>query len=1170
MYFGVGSLPTLFGHRHFLLGGWTVPHHQQRPGPLCRVGSYHALTGQAQVSIKQQTDNKFLVQQDYNTVAFLQHCTGFTNCGIGPRCLLPGLGDPVNAQICIHELILHPWSVFSLVGPTEILFDLAGDSALQALTRTASTSNTTHCGVGPRFPQTGPVVGGIATTTEDPAASETQIGVDSLTDSSTRCALDSQVFLQSRTPQQPEDSRLPDQLSSVTNQFLGVGSHYNFSLTRAFTIQLFLLGVGSLAPFSLALICSVIFSIFSVFYSIYGATKRLFHFYWTSLLLAQRTALEWSKVRWSLAQWLCDLLFQFFWHTVTGGLRWFFSSAPGIQTLWRNFDRRSGPKSRRWHWFCIFGCAALLYSLLIFSSANRGEGCTLTMEGAEASRIPTLLSPPETDAKPHGTQPTMRAGAPMALKPKPHPKVVKRSLHRAQRRAQAHGMTWYRGQCMTPNDFLRMGMKPIPTDLPPPRPSAIAHCHSHNAPKKRLLCAAWNGGGLAIHRLDELKHWLHVQRIQVAVISETRWSFQSTWSDNVWHHIHSADPSNRGSGVLILVVKSLCNAADLRWNELIPGRFVHVRLMMPTRNIDILGCYQHVYTRANSCLHSREQFWKALDSLLMQIPNRNTLALLGDMNCSLPPSNGICGTASFRWRDQLVPGTTHPDANRFLSILKQHGLVALNTWDSSQGPSFASQGGVSRIDYFCTRKQFADGKARTTQYLWDAPFMPLAKTGHAVLIGHIAMYWIPTTSQQFGLTPHQKMQGRLAKMAQSDVWQQYVATIGPELCSHFTLALTSEADDLLHIHEHALASFSRFFPATSKATCPSPWQLNPVTTNKWTHRKMLTQIQGHSMSAFFRAWFHVCRFMTLNRQHRRFAHHLRRLKFEELLQEACKAATKHDTHRLFDLINRHSPKAPKRRLQLRNDQGHLITPSEERSLLIAFVRDTWRGDPLPMPAPGPPTGVPFTIQDLVAALKLIPTGKAVAAPCAPGPTWNSTADMIAPVLYAILNRWWSHDIPWIPASWRSGWLQLIPKPNKPPVRPANLRPLAMMCPLGKAVMGLLIQMASRQADGEFRRWPIWAFMAHRSTQDPLAKVALHCRAARQLVLSQRSTPHTRAMQTRRMPICGGLQVFIDLERGFRQCQQGQVIPETIHPGDWQQHHAHPALLARGHCLLCFP
>ncbi|CAL1169641.1 unnamed protein product [Cladocopium goreaui] len=298
--------------------------------------------------------------------------------------------------------------------------------------------------------------------------------------------------------------------------------------------------------------------------------------------------------------------------------------------------------------------------------------------------------------------------------------------------------------------------------------------------------------------------------------------------------------------------------------------------MQTTRNIDIVGCYQHVFTRDKACLQHREQFWMALDSLLTQLPARNTLALLGDLNCSLQAATGICGNARYRWQGKTIPGTTHPDSNRFLTVLKKHGIVALNTWNSSTGPTFVSTGGTSRIDYFCTRKQFADGKAKDTQCLWDAPFQPLAQAGHAVLIGHVAMYWIPPTSQLTGLTPHQKLQGRIAKMTNSTAWQNYVATVAPDL----------------------------------------------------------------------------------------FANNLRRMKFQELLQEATKA-------------------------------------------------------------------------DLVAALKLIPTGKAVAAPCAPGPTWNSTADLIA-------------------------------------------------------VMGLLIQMASRQADMEFRKWPIWAFLAHRSTQDPLAKVAWHC------------------------------------------------------------------------------
>ena len=291
--------------------------------------------------------------------------------------------------------------------------------------------------------------------------------------------------------------------------------------------------------------------------------------------------------------------------------------------------------------------------------ADRSEGYIPSMGDVGTSYNWTDHLTSYADVKQHGTQPPMRNRAQITPKPKPHPKVVKRSLHRAQRRAQAQGMTWYRGRCMLPDDFLRTGMKPITAVLTPLKPPDVTHCHSHNAPKKRLLCAAWNGGGLANHRLDELKLWLHTQRIQVAVISETRWSFQSTWSDTAWHHVHSSDPSNRGSGVLILIAKSLCSAANLRWNELVPGRLVHVRLMMSTRNIDILGCYQHVFTRDPTCLQKRETFWKALDSLLMQLPNRNTMALLGDMNCSLPQSQGICSTACFRWQSKMVPGY-HP------------------------------------------------------------------------------------------------------------------------------------------------------------------------------------------------------------------------------------------------------------------------------------------------------------------------------------------------------------------------------------------------------------------------------------------------------------------------------------------------------------------------------
>ena len=334
------------------------------------------------------------------------------------------------------------------------------------------------------------------------------------------------------------------------------------------------------------------------------------------------------------------------------------------------------------------------------------------------------------------------------------------------------------------------------------------------------------------------------------------------------------------------------------------------------------------------------------------------------------------------------------------------------------------------------------------------------------------------------------------------------------------------------VHDTAMSHFANSFPAMSKHAEPDPWQQNVHTLNKWKHRQILHDIKARTSQGIFHAWFHAAQFLKLTRSHRRFAKQLRRQRFEETLQQANHAATHHDTHKLFDIINRFAPKVHRRRVQLRREDGTLMTSSEERSMLVEFIRTTWRGPPMePMICQAAP-GVPFTVSELSEALRLIPSQKATAAPCAPGIVWNSLAEIIAPVLHATLNKWWGQNPPWIPRQWRAGWLQLIPKPSKPPTRPQNLRPLALQCPVGKAILGLLIQKAVAQADAAFRQLPLWAFMRGRSTQDPLLHVAKHCRDTRTLIQSQRSTPHSRAISAERWTICGGIQVFLDLEKAF--------------------------------------
>ena len=115
---------------------------------------------------------------------------------------------------------------------------------------------------------------------------------------------------------------------------------------------------------------------------------------------------------------------------------------------------------------------------------GRSEGCIPAMGNAETSPDWTQILQSLPDVKQHGPQPEMCVSTPMALNLRQASKVVKRSLLRAQRRAECFGMTWYRGKCLTLADFAKMGMPPTQALAQAPRTKDVMSCHSHNKPKK--------------------------------------------------------------------------------------------------------------------------------------------------------------------------------------------------------------------------------------------------------------------------------------------------------------------------------------------------------------------------------------------------------------------------------------------------------------------------------------------------------------------------------------------------------------------------------------------------------------------------------------------------------------------------------------------------------------
>lgn len=805
---------------------------------------------------------------------------------------------------------------------------------------------------------------------------------------------------------------------------------------------------------------------------------------------------------------------------------------------------KPGPKSRPGVASLIWTIGVVLFVLLLMYRDEMqyqwGEGSDPAMGVMEVQHD----FPPNhwIGTKLHGGQPQVcvSTSARPETARKGRNQVVKRSLNRAYRRSQYSGFAWYRGRQYSISDFAAMGCKQTvashpQTSLTKNLQTDWHKCNAQHSSKKRFSVWQWNCGGISSSRLDEVKAWLVMNHIDLAVLVETRMTFESTWTDPHWHILHSGDGEHRGKGIMLLVSKRLCSAGDLSWQVHDSGRLVHLRLNIGTRPLDLVACYQHVFQPTQRCTAMREKWWNCLEHVLMGIPNRNGLVLLGDFNCSVSASPSITGTSTFAWRQSLCKGFQHPDQGRFLQILRRFALVVLNSWSHQLGPTYVHGDQANRIDHICVRQMFADGEARRVHYVWDSPFMAQKQVGHTPILCTIAKYWVPTfahgTIQH--ITMQQRQNGRLAFQTQSHTWQQFAQATQSQLSN----ALTSgqlDADLMMDtMHKQVLQTFCDYFPSTPTQRMDPPWvRALPLILNKWEHRRRMLRPGTGDLHDIFLKWFHVIQFQKLKRFHKKQARVIRQQQFREIVTTAASAAATHDTHKLFNLINRFAPKQPKKQIQLRNTAGHLASPVESAAIMYKFVADTWAGPSCLGLTFDQAPGVPFTVHQLQKALSMIPISRAVAKPFAPGIVWRQHASFLAPLLHDQLSFWWSHNPPIIPCSWKNGWLFMIPKPSRPPVRPEHLRPLALQEPMGKAVIGLLIHLAMKDAQPQVVPFPVWAYVEHRSTLDAIRRVCIHCDLVRELICQQRSTPHSRAARTPRHALYGGLQICLDLRRAF--------------------------------------
>ena len=762
-------------------------------------------------------------------------------------------------------------------------------------------------------------------------------------------------------------------------------------------------------------------------------------------------------------------------------------------------------------WWTFWSLIVLL--LAITTSVQWSEGCAGNMDSARAS---VSFQP---GAKEHVEE------LQIAFEPSQtnfHHSVKKRSYKRAVRRAEIHGFTLYRGRLCTAQQLgtTHKGTTHDVVDKP-------NITQNHKLKRKRITCFSWNSGGLTPSGWDFFQQWIACQRLDVVMIQETHWSYTSEWIMENYYALHSGAGTGR-AGLLCLVSKALCQMHDLSWHEISPGRLMHLRIHGRDRDLDFINIYQHIHVRDR--MDDRQTLWTELQTLLTKLPKRNHLTIMGDWNTSLGTSSTAVGVETYRWQMSRSRGPKHTDAHVFQHILTQFDLFAINTWDSTLGPTYIFGDQTSRIDFVICRRQYSDETSKHVQYLDDFPLNCPTGAHHLPQIASLLKVWHQNfTESPTGWTRAQRL----------ELHRQWTRNPGAADKLHADIretidALPRDGNRFDHVHD-ALNSFQA--PQTHQKreeVCKydiTPFQLFQA------HSHHLRDLRQPTLGNIFQAWFHVHHRQLARKQMRLTSSQARKQRLNRIYAIAGKAEAAKDHFRMYQAIRELAPKQPYRRIQIRDTDGTILSPTAAADRIQDWLTDLYHDPEADSVCRS--FKWPFTVEEFQHGLLALPVLKALAPGYAPAIFWHEAAEVLAPYLHEHFCI--GSEQMTLPRQWTMGSLCLLPKHTKRTHAPQDLRPITSLEPCGKALLGTLALHLFDTIGATLCSVPQYAYLPGRGTEEALSRVFRHCSLVRDICISHRFPLHQSASGLHPGPLQGGLMVTMDLSKAFDMVPRGRLF-----------------------------
>ena len=462
--------------------------------------------------------------------------------------------------------------------------------------------------------------------------------------------------------------------------------------------------------------------------------------------------------------------------------------------------------------------------------------------------------------------------------------------------------------------------------------------------------------------------WLHLEEAQgrpvhLLSIQETHWTFTSEWQAHGYWLIHSSlGTKTRSAGILHLIHQRFANTHQIRTDHAVPGRLLYTRLATePPSPSSASTNTAGPRTPAQLPLwiiEAREGVWTKLHHLLHNLPSRHQLLVLGDFNTQcVPPEDHprLAGVAP-----RIDKAT--PLQKDYVPMLPKHPSRPLSSsrLDLRTSGQRSHLPGRHRAFILCREHQ-SDRCTRQAHVLKRAPFVPTAgntDSNHAVARSPPAPSQARARPSLDGAHyPQSSGCGPRPAATLLEVRLQLnPVPSSTDPCAHINSQLQQAWQELAHAAKllPTVAASPRM-DLTQEITIKQLWLLKRQKQQQPTH----TFMQAARALQLHRQIRHV-----QNVLHKR-GKQSKQERVDRLLQDAEASNTQ---AALFHASRQLAPKTRQSRIQLRDSQGMIMSPSEELKAIQHHFRTIFGDRVSQIDPPEPRWGLAFTHEEDTSAL----------------------------------------------------------------------------------------------------------------------------------------------------------------------------------------------------------